>query len=167
MVRIVLVLLGLACWPALPRAQTAQDAERFVRRVYAKYYPQRDGPGQAWMAADVVTPSLAALVRANDHLNGRFNEPGPINADPFCECQDADGLKVERLKVSMVDGGAVADVGLTFFGKSPTTVRLLLKPEGGTWRVNDIGAGNEGVRATLAASNACRQRLGVRDAPCW
>ena len=165
------VLLSAVCLvgASVPlHAQTAEDAERFVRGVYAKYYPLGDSKAEPYRAADVVTPSLAALFTLDGQLNERFQEIGAINADPFCDCQDDDGLRVTLVKASLSGTGrATANVSMRFPpGTYHSNVRLLLKSSNGEWRVDDFVVRGASVRQALAESNACRQRSNKVHAAC-
>jgi len=121
-------------------AQTAPQAETFVRTLYKTYDskthsgPDIIGPG----AAAIFTPPLLALIRRD--VRAHKGEVGKMDYDPICSCQDPDGLKLKSLHIqSDAAGKASASVRLNFPGESSPidlTLCLIWLPQG--WRIDDI-----------------------------
>lgn len=137
-------------------ADTA-GAEAFVRALFDAYNDTSGstGPGNPWSAG-----TQALLDADSEAAQG----VGYLEADPICDCQDWDRLRVTSLAVAST-GADSADAVVAFVmgddGKT-THETLKLVREGGAWKVDDIvyGEGHsmvgepplkQGVAASTAA----------------
>ncbi|WP_269513874.1 DUF3828 domain-containing protein [Brevundimonas subvibrioides] len=145
--------------PAAASGQGADTAgaEAFVRALFAAYgdTPGSTGPEDPWSAG------TQALLDADGEEAGGI---GYLEADPICDCQDWDRLRVTSLAVAST-GADSADAVVAFAmgddGKI-THETLKLVREGKAWKVDDIvyGEGHsmvgepplkQGVAASTAA----------------
>ena len=130
---LVLCLSTCAC------AQTPKSAEAFVRGIYGEYsqpapldYPDFRGK----KANQYFSPTVVQLIR-RDQVTHR-GEAGNLDFDPFCSCQDPDGLKLIGLNITPVsEGKAIAHTTLEISG-SRIELRLTLAKVSGHWRVDNI-----------------------------
>lgn len=124
-----------------PAPLAAQGSpESFVRSLYARYAATaatQDPSGPEWSDQNVYAPSLIALIERDRQLaNG---EVGFVNADPICQCQDTEGVRlVEVISTPAGADRADARVKFTFGGERDVemTIKLLQTPNG--WRVEDV-----------------------------
>ena len=129
------LLLPLLAAAPPAHAQTADDARRFVSRLYAAYgRSQPDYLGQE--ARQVFSPRLLALIRRD--ARDAHGEVGALDGDPICDCQDWGHTGVERLEVASRGAGhATAKVRFRNQGQT-TDVTLDLVSLAGHWRIDDI-----------------------------
>ena len=141
--RVVLVSCAgfLACILPAAQAQTAQQADTFVRQLYGQYeHPSTpDGPNIfGKRAASVFSPGLLAIIRRSERATPK-GDVGKLDFDPVCSCQDSDGLKLKGLRVTMNGTGKALATAMLFFPE-PTTIEvrlsLIYTPQG--WRIDDI-----------------------------
>ena len=141
--RVVLVSCAgfLACILPAAQAQTAQQADTFVRHLYGQYeHPSTpDGPNIfGKRAASVFSPGLLAIIRRSERATPK-GDVGKLDFDPVCSCQDSDGLKLKGLRVTMNGTGKALATAMLFFPE-PTTIEvrlsLIYTPQG--WRIDDI-----------------------------
>jgi hypothetical protein len=135
---VIALATGFAAMAATPSQPAgAQDARRFIARLYERYsdprtqYLGRDAPA-------AFSPQLLRLIR-RDQARTPKGEVGILDWDPICACQDPDGLRV--LRVDLQPGSPVAltaTVKLGFVGGEKATVRLDLARRSGVWRIADI-----------------------------
>lgn len=112
--------------PSANQAASAADAasaEAFLRGVFASYAADYSGE-------EVSVYSARALAR--------MEASGNFDADPFCACQDWDGLAVRSIRTAPGPNGSI-DAAATFvnFGEAMTQTYRLVR-EAGEWRVDDI-----------------------------
>jgi len=141
--RVVLVSCAgfLACILPAAQAQTAQQADTFLRQLYGQYeHPSApDGPNIfGKRAASVFSPGLLAIIRRSERATPK-GDVGKLDFDPVCSCQDSDGLKLKGLRVTMNGTGKALATAMLFFPE-PTTIEvrlsLIYTPQG--WRIDDI-----------------------------
>ncbi len=141
--RVVLVSCAgfLACILPAAQAQTAQQADTFVRHLYGQYeHPSTpNGPNIfGKRAASVFSPGLLAIIRRSERATPK-GDVGKLDFDPVCSCQDSDGLKLKGLRVTMNGTGKALATAMLFFPE-PTTIEvrlsLIYTPQG--WRIDDI-----------------------------
>ena len=100
-------------------AQTAPQAESFVRSVYALYHTksgQDSGPDfTGRKAADTLSPDLIRLIQ-RDIKTTHAGDAGKLDFDPICSCQDATGLQVKELRVAQSDNRTATVAVKLFFG---------------------------------------------------
>ncbi len=126
-----------SAYAVAPSASPA-SAEQFLRGLYAKYTPNgKPTPFVYPDAKTVADPGMMSLLRHDRDMSK--GEVGAIDADPVCDCQDWDGLKITSLHVTMQGKNAAsADLALTNAGSSEKIHFLLVWTKGG-WRIHDIG----------------------------
>jgi hypothetical protein len=122
-------------------AQTAEQANAFVRQLYSQYeHPSSlHGPDiLGKQAASVFSPGLLALIRKEENATPP-GDSGKLDFDPVCSCQDPDGLKLTDLHVSVRGANkALATATLSFPDSAKIEVRLSLLWTPQNWRVDDI-----------------------------
>jgi Protein of unknown function (DUF3828) len=131
-IKAILVL----CLSATTWAQTPNSAEAFVRGIYAEY--AQSGPDITGKKADqYFTPAVVQLIR-RDQASTPRGYLGRLDSDPFCSCQDSDGLKLIGLSIIPVaEGKAIARTTLEVSGDK-IELRLTLAKVSGHWRVDNI-----------------------------
>ena len=131
----------LACILPAAEAQTAKQADTFVRQLYGQYeHPiSRFGPSiMGKHAASVFSPGLLALIRKEEKATPS-GDVGKLDFDPVCSCQDSGGLRLKDLHITMDGTGKAMATAMLFFPE-PTTIEVRLSliwtPQG--WRIDDI-----------------------------
>lgn len=145
------------------QGQDAAGAEAFVRTLFAAYSdtPGSTGPENQWS-----TGTQALLDADGEAAQG----VGYLGADPICDCQDWEKLRVTSLAVTPT-GADSADAAVAFTmgdGAKTTNETLKLVREGGTWKVDDIVygeghslAGEPPLKQGVAASTAALRAEGT------
>ena len=129
------LLLPLLAAAPPAHAQTADDARRFVSRLYAAYgRSQPDYLGQE--ARQVFSPRLLALIRRDQRL--AKGEVGALDGDPICDCQDAGGLKLTWAGVDRFRPGRASVRAELVFPDGRRVITLDLTSARGAWRVDDV-----------------------------
>jgi Protein of unknown function (DUF3828) len=128
---ILVLCLSTTTW-----AQTSNSTEAFVRGIYAEY--AQSGPDITGKKVDqYFTPTIVQLIR-HDQASTSRGEVGRLDFDPFCSCQDPDGLKLIGLNITPVsEGKAIAHTTLETSG-GRIELRLTLAKVSGHWRVDNI-----------------------------
>ncbi len=155
-------MIALTAALALATSAAAQEgsegAAQFVRTVFA-LYDIEDGP---WPIDDTVldqvwSAEMAVLIRRDREL---ATEDLPyLDADPVCNCQDAEGLTVQAVNIQRAHAGTGARrrAVVSFVnGGEPQTTVLDLVGGPGAWRIGDVvnPHGYPGLKAVLNESNA-------------
>lgn len=128
------LLLLLA--PNLGLCQSLAKAESFAHRLYDAYargMPDYLGP----QARRVFSPRLLSLIRRDERL-APAGEPGALDGDPICDCQDPGGMT--RVRIEVLDAGpgrARAHVRF-LLNTEPRDVTLELVAVQRRWRVDDV-----------------------------
>lgn len=151
----LIVILGLlASVPAVsgasppPRVSAAQDVERFLHTVYARYTGDGLPPDlDDARAATIYDDSLLALMRADRRaLQG---EAGVLDADPLCACQDHDIRAVNVVVQSGSGARRSATVSFENLGAAQSIHLDLVQGRQG-WRIADVHGDNmPSLRASL------------------
>jgi len=137
-------VLAICAIATSTRAQTTTQADTFIRHIYAQY----DISDATKMpdftrskAPSVFSPSLIQLIRRDQHNTPKGDE-GKLGADPICDCQDFEHLKITNLQI-VKDSAQKATARLTvqLFSDDPSStdsikLRLIWLPQG--WRIDDI-----------------------------
>ena len=147
---------GHSAASAAQRAPTGQHARQFVEKIVA--YERRGGTNGDGRFLSFFTPELAELIRADRKAAGNQDAPY-LDGDPFCDCQDSEGLGMRLQSVTQHGSSADAVIHNHFAGSADpdrlVTLRLRLTADG--WRVGDITSPDEpSLRAGL------RKALGQR-----
>jgi hypothetical protein len=123
----------------------ADQALAFVKSLYV---------GAPSMDEKTFDPSLTALIHEDAKLTPKGDE-GTLDSDPFCDCQDADGMQTQFVVKGVTPETAVVVANLNFGGSrsDAVTYDLVKLPAG--WRVHDISSsGIPSLRDLFAKSNA-------------
>jgi hypothetical protein len=125
-------------------AQDEESATTFLRAVYRNY--GKGGPGVDFagpQARHYFSKSLLALLHADKTAEG--DEPGVLDGDPVCGCQDWDALHDLKIAIAPQAAGHLeASVSFALFGSDATTEQSLrsltisLVRERDQWHINNI-----------------------------
>jgi hypothetical protein len=139
-------------------AADLNGAQVFIEKLYS-HYPRGmrtfDPLGPA--AASIFDESFVSLLRENVRRTPKGYE-GAIDWDPFCSCQDDDGMAVKIEPVRWFGPlAAKAFVQIQFAPTQPATERIELDliAMHGQWRVHDVRTkAVPSLRAVLIKANA-------------
>ena len=133
---VIVALAALASTPPAPAAEPT-GARLIAQRIVAY---ERAGGGVSRSAAflDLFAPRLRALIERD--LGG--DEAGVLDYDPFCQCQDNDGLTIGVVSVSGTDSAAVLILE-NRFPQDRNRVTYRLARAVGTWKIADISSAAE------------------------
>ena len=123
---------------ATASAQGGSDgAEAFVRSVYASYTEDGPWPIDEARLDEVFTPRTAALIRRDRELSG--DDLPYLDADPICNCQDFEDLRVLETRASRDDQGRIL-ISTRFedFGQETTSIFVVERGASQAWRIDDI-----------------------------
>lgn len=147
------VLLALAAWPGLARAQDQQAPEAVVKALYQHYIDT--GPNDEFTfdftqpdaAATYFDPALAKLMVADSQ-----REEPLLDFDPFVGGQDFEIKKVDTTTEKLSDTTARVTAKFDNFDEKKTVVFTLTRTPKG-WRISDASWGEAGVtlRSVLSA----------------
>jgi len=126
------------------QAQTRQQAESFVRKVYLPFkLPDEQLIGESWdfktFAPQALTPELTQLLLAD--VRRTPEAKGIASGNLLCACMGTSGYKIAKLrtnKESPVKAVAKVDVKVRHAGTRRMTLHLIWMPVG--WRIDDIGS---------------------------
>lgn len=131
------LLLGAAA-PAPPPADQ-KAIHSFLVRVYSSYRAcegdlDRCAKPVPWRSA--FTPATRRLIALNEKLND-YEAGAATEADPICQCQDYETIRISRITLlGRPDGRVVANVRFTNFGQRSVALLMEKTPLG--WRVYDV-----------------------------
>lgn len=132
--------------------KTGPAAEPAGARAFVEAVLDRARKDEALLVPDklgaIATPRLARAI-AKDSAGG---EIGVLDHDPFCLCQDNDGVHIELVDVGGTAAQAVATIWVWWAGAGPSWERLyrmVLTPEQGQWRIADFA--EKGRKSLLTA----------------
>ena len=131
------MLFLLAAAAAQPQSESPKA---FMERLYANY---RQADYSPFKHPDrVFSPPLTAALAEDSRLFK--NEVGYVDADPVCQCQDAEGVtgKVEKV-TSQGAGRAAARVMIGFTDSTPRRVTFSLVRTAAGWRIDDVSSPDE------------------------
>jgi hypothetical protein len=138
-ISLLALLLPLASF-----AQTTQQAETFVHNIYKQYDISDATQAPDFTrskAPSVFSPSLIQLLR-RDQRNTPAGYEGKLGADPICDCQDFQNLKITALNITKdTELSANASLTVEVFANDPSstkTIRLHLTWTSHHWRIDDI-----------------------------
>jgi hypothetical protein len=129
----------------------SETPKAFMERLYADYRQSNYSPFKH--PERVFSPRLVAALAEDSRLFK--DEVGYVDADPVCQCQDADGVtgKVEKI-IGRDAGHATARVMIGFTDSTPRRVTFSLVRTAAGWRINDVSSSGEpSFLAGLEASN--------------
>ena len=127
---------GAAASDAADPAGDEQAVRAFLEGVYGAY--AGPGAGQDFARPELLfDPELAQAIAAGNAAAEAQGGMPPVDADPFCGCQDWDPFEARISDLAVSGDTATADVSFTNFGEEVRkTLRLVRTPDG--WRVADI-----------------------------
>jgi hypothetical protein len=143
----------VAAASAAPAAAAAPQAPGDADQVLAfvKSFYVGDGPA---MDDKTFDPSLTALIQEDAKLTPKGDE-GALDSNPFCDCQDADGMQTQFIVKSVTPEAAVVVANLNFGGSRTDAVTYDLVKQPAGWRVHDISSsGIPSLRDLFVKSNA-------------
>jgi hypothetical protein len=142
------MLLLLAASVAQAQSETPKA---FMARIYANYRQSDYSPFKH--PERIFSPRLIAALAEDSRLSK--DGVGYVDADPVCQCQDADGVTGKIEKISNRGAGhATARVMIGFTDSTPRRVTFSLVRTAAGWRINDVSSPDEpSFLAGLEASN--------------
>jgi len=132
-----------------PQALPTNEAETFVRELYTGifedgYSPLSETESGLW------TPEAWEDIEA-----AWDRDPGAISVDPFCECQDPEGMQAGPIEVTLSDNQTATAVVQLVAADRRFPVTLRLKRGDDVWLIDDVvGANGRTFRQNLAAGEA-------------
>lgn len=134
---IALAIVAGACW-----AQTSDQSgpESFIKGIYARYAAKATYSSLGSDRKEIYSHGLNRLIEA-DRKRTPVGFQGMIDADPLCDRQDSDGLKVVQLtslrtRKNQVDTAVTLQVLRNSSSKTTVQLKLIHTPSG--WRVDDV-----------------------------
>jgi len=144
------LLLALLAVPALhaPAPGNAASARAFLQSIYRNYGKGRNGV-RLDRPERYFEPVLAAAIRKDQAEADARGDMNKMDADPFCNCQDFEGMSPAAIGPVTVKGNrATATVRFAFGDSAPVDVRFTLAWTRAGWRVFDMTwIDDTGVRA--------------------
>jgi hypothetical protein len=141
-------VLALLAMPAIeaPAPGNAAAARAFLQSVYGEYHTRRDGL-RLNQPDRYFEPVLAAAIRKDNDESGKRGDINKMDADPFCDCQDFEGMSPAMVGPVTVTGNrATATVSFSF-GDERKEIHFDLVWTRLGWRVFDIKSAEwDGVR---------------------
>ncbi len=146
----ILLSISLGAQPQPLNSQTIEaasvgtaspSAERFLRRIYARYGHRPAGEDASvsspWQRPGAFfTPRTTRIIESHRQ---RLVELGHVDGDPFCDCQEWTALTVEHVATrALARGLAVATVAFSDGDRSPKIVSFRLRHLGKNWRIDDM-----------------------------
>ena len=125
------------------RAQDAASAKSFLHSIFQLY--ENHGKGIRYRLR-YLHSSFLSLIHADLKAAAAASEvPWPLDSDIVCDCQEWDGIWVNKMDVKL-EKPARARVVVTFYLQSPEnrsdgdlrTMQYTLVAERGQWRIYDI-----------------------------
>ena len=141
--------------PAAPAPAPASDAaavEAFIKGLYAP---------DTIVEPKVFDAAMLALMAENARVTPK-GDVGALDGDPFCDCQDSEGMRAQVAVIEVKADSATVVANLAWSGDAaPRTDRItydLVKVDG-TWRIHDISAKDmPSLRRLYIDSNAAAAR---------
>ena len=131
-----LALAGCATGASAQRGD--EGAEAFVRAVYAAYGGDADAAAPPDLGdPSVWSPRMSALIRRDRELAPDGDLPF-LDADPLCECQDWEDLRVLAITIRHASTGWVARVVFENGGEMLMTMLQLTGDPIRGWRIDDV-----------------------------
>jgi len=134
------LLFALLAVPALeaPAPGNAASARAFLQNIYRNY-----GKGLNGVRLDrperYFEPVLAAAIRKDQAEADARGDMSKMDADPFCNCQDFEGMSPAAIgPVSVKDNRATVIVRFSHGGPEPLEVHFTLAWTRAGWRVFDM-----------------------------
>ena len=159
---LLLTTLTAQITPLAARAQSLDAAHTFTTALYRAYENNGEPDYTGRRARTTFAPHLLTLIRQDDATT----PPGYVGAldwDPICDCQDADGLKVDGIKISQVAPGRANAVVALRFPSEAKSITLDLVVLRDRWWVADIRTGQTPSLVRLLERELKRMPAGRRS----
>ena len=154
MLTFITALLAATTLATTPMQEGREGAADFVREVYASYQEDQPWPIDEARLDAVWSPHMAALIRRDRELAS--DEMPYLDADPICNCQDFEDIRVLDARASWsADNRVLVTVRFVNGGHETTNVfRMAGNPVRG-WRIDAVvnTEGYPDLSAALAESN--------------
>ena len=113
--------------------------EDFIHSIYVNYYENGPGINIGSPETDVLlSPTLLQIMHHDNELVQ--GEAGFLDADPICECQDHNTIKVKKIVVKKINVSKfIAKVSFINL-EHLTTVEFSLLKINGLWHIDDISS---------------------------
>jgi Protein of unknown function (DUF3828) len=141
-------VLALLAMPAIeaPAPGNAAAARAFLQSIYRNY-----GKGRNGIRLDhperYFEPVLAAAMRKDQDEAEKRGDESKMDADPFCDCQDFEGMSPAVIGPVTVTGNRATATVRFAFGADRNEVHFTLVWTRLGWRVFDMASAKwEGVR---------------------
>jgi hypothetical protein len=137
--------LALLAMPAheAPAPGNAAAARAFLQAIYRSY-----GKGRNGLRLDhperYFEPVLAAAIRKDEREADARGDMNKMDADPFCDCQDFEGMSPATVGPVTVKGNRATATVRFAFGDDAHEVRFTLAWTRLGWRVYDMSWADEG-----------------------
>lgn len=138
MIAIAAVLLAVTATPAMAQ-KDVQGVKAFLGSIYKNYGKGRPG-SRLGQPERYFEPELARRIRADQAAADKADEISKMDADPFCDCQDFEGMSPIEFDQIIVDNHAPkADAEVAFsFGDTRVKISYALAWTSKVWRIHDI-----------------------------
>lgn len=135
------VVLALLAMPAVaaPAPGTAASARAFLTAIYASYAHGRNGV-RLDHPERYFEPVLAAAIRKDEREAEAKGDMNKMDADPFCNCQDFEGMSKAVIGPIALHGNRATATVRFSFGNERMAVHFTLVWTGAGWRVWDMGS---------------------------
>ena len=134
------LLLALFAVPALhaPAPGNAASARAFLQSIYRNYGKGKNG-SRLDQPERYFEPVLAAAIRKDQAEANAKGDISKMDADPFCNCQDFEGMSPAAIGPLTVKGNrATVAVRFRFGDSDPLHVHFTLAWTRAGWRVFDM-----------------------------
>lgn len=138
-------VLALLAVPAIeaPAPTHAEEVRAFLRSLYRNY-----GKGKSGLRLNrperYFEPALAAAIRKDQREADARGDMNKMDADPFCNCQDFEGMSEAEVGPVTVKGNRATATVRFSFGDEPVEVHFTLVATRLGWRVYDMGSDDLG-----------------------
>lgn len=149
-----LLALTLGACATASAQEGREGATHFIEGVYASYQDDQPWPIDDTRLDAVWSPRMAALIRRDRELAD--GELPYLDADPICNCQDFEDIRVLDARASWnANHRVVVTVRFVNAGQENTGVFLMLGNPIRGWLIDDVlnPDGHPGLAENLAASN--------------
>lgn len=143
------VVLALLAVPAIeaPAPGSAAAARAFLQSIYSQYGKGREG-ARLNQPERYFEPILAAAIRKDQREADARGDMNKMDADPFCNCQDFEGMSPAAIGPVAVKGNRATATVRFSFGDEPVVTNFTLVWTRLGWRIFDLGTDEwDGVRA--------------------
>lgn len=139
-------VLALLAMPAIhaPAPGNAAAARAFLQSIYRQYGKGRNG-ARLDRPERYFEPVLAAAIRKDQAEADARGDMNKMDADPFCNCQDFEGMSAAVIGPVTIKGNRATATVRFAFGDDQVGVNFTLLWTRAGWRVFDMGWADEGT----------------------